>query len=600
MSLAASPTVPVAARRAQPRLWPLATIAWAATAVSLLLLFPRPFDAMSTDDFMRLTEVRDFLAGQGWFDVTQYRLDPPAGVFMHWSRLVDVPIAALILALTPFLGRAGAEAAAASAWPLVLLLPATILTGALARRLANAAAVLPAVFLLAASAPFLVHFRPGALDHHGVQLTLLLATLYGVTAGGSARLWPALGGVAAALSIAVGIEMVPALAAILAGVGLRWAIEGERTAKLTASFGLAFGGATALLFVATIPPARWGMTVCDQIALPFAVAAGLSGGLMALLAAASPRLASARLRLIAGSVAGAGVGAAVALAFPACLQDPFIHLDPQVAAVWLANVAETQNVFAFMRNAPDRVLPSYGPPVAALGLALAALWRAPQEIRAVWTAPLLALVTLCAVTLWEIRAGSGAAMIAWPLAAAALVRLLDIRTSLLASRTALLALFALSMPMLAFAGQAVGRVASHFALKPSKIALTGPLSCPGLDSVAPLAQLAPGLVASHINLGSAILAATKHTVLAAPYHRNIEGNRIAFAILLGDDATAKRLLAERHVDYVAICPGTAERFNLRKAAPDGLAERLARGEVPPYLAPVAGDPLAPLKIFRVR
>ena len=48
---------------------------------------------LSTDDAMRLVEVRDLLAGQGWFDLTQYRLSPPGGVAMHWSRLVDVPLA---------------------------------------------------------------------------------------------------------------------------------------------------------------------------------------------------------------------------------------------------------------------------------------------------------------------------------------------------------------------------------------------------------------------------------------------------------------------------------------------------------------------------
>src|SRR5690349_7387974 len=55
------------------------------------------FDAMSTDDAMRLVEVRDLLAGQSWFDLVQHRLDPPAGSPMHWSRLIDAPLAAMIL-----------------------------------------------------------------------------------------------------------------------------------------------------------------------------------------------------------------------------------------------------------------------------------------------------------------------------------------------------------------------------------------------------------------------------------------------------------------------------------------------------------------------
>ena len=54
------------------------------------------------DDQLRLVQICDWLAGQSWWDVTQYRMNPPAGGPMHWSRLVDVPIAGLILLLAPF------------------------------------------------------------------------------------------------------------------------------------------------------------------------------------------------------------------------------------------------------------------------------------------------------------------------------------------------------------------------------------------------------------------------------------------------------------------------------------------------------------------
>ena len=58
---------------------------------------------------MRMMQVRGLLHGQGWFDLRQYRLNPPFGANIHWSRLVDLPIAGLILALRPLLGGAGAE-----------------------------------------------------------------------------------------------------------------------------------------------------------------------------------------------------------------------------------------------------------------------------------------------------------------------------------------------------------------------------------------------------------------------------------------------------------------------------------------------------------
>src|SRR3546814_15625540 len=54
-----------------------------------------------TDDNLRLQQVRDWLGGQGWFDLRQHRMLPPEGADIHWSRLVDLPLAGLILLFKP-------------------------------------------------------------------------------------------------------------------------------------------------------------------------------------------------------------------------------------------------------------------------------------------------------------------------------------------------------------------------------------------------------------------------------------------------------------------------------------------------------------------
>ncbi|MCA1969044.1 MAG: hypothetical protein LDL42_07920, partial [Rhizobium sp.] len=85
------------------------------TVVVLLLInLPGATDyvGVDNDDAMRLVQVRDLLGGQSWFDLTQYRLGLDGGTLMHWSRLVDLPIAALILAFSQVLPAERAEAAA--------------------------------------------------------------------------------------------------------------------------------------------------------------------------------------------------------------------------------------------------------------------------------------------------------------------------------------------------------------------------------------------------------------------------------------------------------------------------------------------------------
>ena len=56
------------------------------------------------DSLLRLVQIRDLIGGQGWFDLHQYRMGPDGGFVMHWSRLVDAPIAAIMLAVAAVTG----------------------------------------------------------------------------------------------------------------------------------------------------------------------------------------------------------------------------------------------------------------------------------------------------------------------------------------------------------------------------------------------------------------------------------------------------------------------------------------------------------------
>ena len=159
------------ALRAAPGLLAAFAVAVVATAVPQ----SRHFFARIPDSLLRLVQVRDLLAGQGWFDLVQHRLDPPDGVLMHWSRLIDAPIAGLML-LGGLFGDG--EAFALTAWPLLMLLgmmAAAMCDGDRARRPRRGAAGAGAGALLLLDP--LLSFLPGDIDHHNAQLALMMATL---------------------------------------------------------------------------------------------------------------------------------------------------------------------------------------------------------------------------------------------------------------------------------------------------------------------------------------------------------------------------------------------------------------------------------------
>src|SRR3954449_8482617 len=64
---------------------------------------------LDTDDAMRLVQMHDWLAGRGWYDLVQPRVEPPLGLESHWSRLIDAGLAGTLWVCSRFFDAAMAE-----------------------------------------------------------------------------------------------------------------------------------------------------------------------------------------------------------------------------------------------------------------------------------------------------------------------------------------------------------------------------------------------------------------------------------------------------------------------------------------------------------
>ncbi len=220
------------------------------------------FVLADTDDNMRMSQVRALLAGQDWFDLRQYKLNPPYGANIHWSRLVDLPIAGIILALRPFVGGVDAERAAiaiAPMLPLLLLLFSLALT---VRRLIDRRAY-PLVFVaLFFAGSAMGMFAPTRIDHHGWQLALLSLAVAGIADPKRAR-GGAVTGIASAMSLWIGLEMLIYIALAGAAMALFWITDpGER--KRVSAYAVSLGGGTAVGFLVFASYANR-LPVCDAL-----------------------------------------------------------------------------------------------------------------------------------------------------------------------------------------------------------------------------------------------------------------------------------------------------------------------------------------------
>ncbi len=571
-----------------------AAMAVGAAALMLVMHAVRGFPTLAdskgdNDSVMRLVQVRDLLAGQGWFDLTQYRMGLEGGFEMHWSRLVDLPIALLVAGF--------GEPAALVIWPTVLFAVALFLTVRAARALGGEWAVLPAAVIGGLALYFVDLFPPAAFDHHNIQLVLALATFLCLVNARVQRHAGLVAGACAALMLAVGMEAAPYVAAACAIAAIGFLVGDDGDARVARGFGAAFAFVGVVALAATLPMRDWLAVECDAFSFPQASLAVLGGAGLAAIAA-TPALAASPRRRLAGLMVLGGLAAALLLAeFPQCLADPYADLDPRLQRYWLSAVSEAQSVVSVLRSDPAMFAGFYVTPLIALGVCGWAVVRERGDRAWIVAAAFLGIALL--VSFWQVRG----AMFSVPLAAVPLAawvgglrRGVEMRGGAL-PQLAMVAAWLASLNI-------VWQLAA-LPLKPAPEAGSGDEiakleRCYALSDYTTLATLPAGLVLAVSNQGSTILGATDHRVLNGPYHRNNAGNLAALDMLMGNPHTAADTAQRLGVTYVALCRGNPETSSLRRWAPEGLLATLFAGNTPSWLVPVAGTADAPIEIWQVR
>ncbi|OQW44433.1 MAG: hypothetical protein A4S16_03895 [Proteobacteria bacterium SG_bin6] len=544
------------------------------------------------DDMMRLAQIRDWLGGQAFNDWTQYRMAPPAGSPMHWSRLNDFVPAAMIMLSTPLLGQHGAELVAVSLYPPLLLVAAMLLIASIARKLWRDPAAPVAIVLMALAFPATSLFVPGRIDHHALQVVTVLVAARALIARptGASGL---IAGLAMACSLMIGLETLPQVVGLIGAAGLIWVVRGTRESARLAGLAAGLGGLT-LVFLLTMRPNYWPNNLCDSFTPASSAAILGESAVLALLAGATPWLRGPIWRAGIGAVGAIGTALAVLHAYPACLAGPYGQVDPFLLKNFITHIDEANSVFA--QDSVVRVIGLAGLMIAGIVAALWALARAGRR---------------------------------WPL-------ILPIAGAVLASGLVILAQLRgvylgvpLSVPLLAGfvarvrkTGRAVPMVAAWlgsagvaYAFIPDTVdRLTSPPPPPGIaisrdvtaqilcnrgDTWAAVDRYPAGVIMAPTNMASYLVGSTHHATVGAGYHRNNAGNIAMYRFFLSPAAAARPIGRLWRIDYVAFCPGDFEEIDLLERFPHSLAADLARDRAPAGFERLAlGN--SRLRLWRVR
>jgi hypothetical protein len=553
-----------------------------AMAIDVRMYFGDP------DDATRLVMVRDLLAGQGWYDPSVARIAPPHGLVMHWSRLLDGAIAALLWALRQVAPAGPAEWLTRVVWPLAWIPPAVLAALWLARNLGGRSAVMIGAVLLIVDPEIYRQFIPSRIDHHNVQIVMTLVAAACVTTDSRRLAWGVVGGVATAMGLAVGLEAV-VFHALIGGVWAGRFATDRRDRRPVAAYGAALALASVGLFLLQTPPPRWSLSVCDALAANLVVALAVAGGGMVAVACVGARL-SPPWRGMLLALVGMAAGAAYLALDPVCAHGPFAEVSPVARRVWLDTVEEVQPLAVMLRL--DRTTAIHAIVVLVMSLAAITLLmlEPPRRPRpaVICAGVLLGVAALSSVFVW--RVFDYVFWLGLPVIAAAGSRIAARRLGDVMVPTLAAAVLLSPNVVGAVANVAVG------ALQPQAAAADpdeGLRQCSAPAAFRQLRGLPPGLVLSEPDLGPYVLAYTRDAVIVAPYHRLSPEIIAAHDALDAAPAAAAEKVRSLRARYVVDCRGLA-----LLARAGGLGQRLRAGATPPWLQRLS-PPGATLAIYQV-
>jgi hypothetical protein len=566
------------------------------------------FDLSGNDDIMRMMSVRNWRDGQSWFDMTQYQLLAPDGVSIHWSRYIDFGIGALVFIFGLVMSTPLAEQWAAAVWPLLLLGALVLVVGYGTRRvLEPMAAAISMLSVVLYPAIGFDYFSVGRIDHHNVQILLMTIALFATILPDRPILFGAVAGIAAAASLAIGLEGLFFIAAIGLLHVFRAASSAPEPRTRLAAYCAAIAVFSLIFFLGQTAPHGWFVSQCDKLSPPYLLisAMGAFSGVAALTVPASQKHPAVFIAIV-GAVTGIGLYVGWSVISP-CLQSPYSNL-PQIAQVYIQErISEALPLHVHAAADPLIFMQYFGPAIVAL-VAATAIWLRERHLGrqsdGVWQVLFIGWIGFVACIIQNRQIVLLA--VVTPFLTGYAVRLalqsfFSARTG--RSRAVLWAAVALTLfqPVLSSAFFGIwNRSPRASPVAATQNAKAQPKwkdglqdeRCNNLQTLARLNAIPSGRVLSSLNLGPRLIMTTHHIAMAAPYHRNADAIMNGFVPFSGTAATLTQTATDQEIDYIVVC----RRSNYGDGT--SIGTRLASGEtVPGFTAMALDDPN--LMIFRL-
>ena len=562
------------------------------------------------DDQLRIVQVRDWLAGQSWSDVTQYRMNLPTGGDMHWSRLVDVPLALVIASLTPLVGQATAELWAAATVPMLTLGAFLFCYARLVRTHFGSTAAIASIAGLLTTVPVIMQLVPLRVDHHGWQLVCMTLCLHYLLDRERPIRSAALLAVVSAIWLEISIEAFPFVIAFIGTLGLRWLLSApvQKRSPLLSPFNILpvlTALASGVLLLTLKPLDSLDRADCDALSTvhvsAFAACALVSSAILALVHSARVQTGF-WVKLAVCALAGVAALAVIGIGAPQCAGDSFESLDPVVRRYWFDRTSEGLPVFE--RGFEQMVIAGVVMLFGLLGIAH--LIRSNDVSMETKIALVLTFAATALVGAYVSRTLAYfvivTSVIIAPLSAALFARRSDADSF---ARRKILRVLAILLLLPFVTGQLVATAIAKLqpapaSTKPDRfvIDIAAAKHCLDSSSIKALRGLPPSNLLSGLDAAPGILQHTEHRVVASGHHRNQAAMRDAILAFVATPDRLASVIQKRKIDYVVACAAAPEFIFYRDMHSDGNWARLDAGDR--YEMLVEQPRLGPFRVWKVR
>jgi len=567
------------------------------------------------DDFLRMSQIHAWMQGQGWFDLTAYKMVPPHGGDIHWTRLIDVPIATLIYLFQIFLNFEKATNLAAIVWPLLLMLiTLTIWTFICDRLLDNYPRWMPAFFGLL-SISTINQFPVGRVDHHNVQILFFGLMILGLV--NRDRKWgDYLIGFAIAFSMSVGAESLILTLFMLSIIGFEWAGSSSATGKGISKVGISLIMSTFVLYGLNFLPENYFIVAIDANSFFYLCAFVLIGvaflmlGLLSNLTNGTDKIKTFILRILVGvGVAGLVLGI-LYFVFPDYLNNPYGNLSEELKTRWLNYVSEAKSLSLVLYDFPFHWLATVGYYLFMLSIGAIVLLN--RKYANTKTVSLYIILFACVLgTLWQVRVIRTAALLVVPFCVIfsticwsflkekyheEKVFLYGFQTGVVMFQ---ISIFWYIAGALFFPLQGDVKISTDTSNVPETlIARRQPAHCLVNTDFTFLKTLPTSNVVSDLTTSTALMFHTDHSVVSGPYHRNQQAILDTLDFMGTDETKAKTVAEKYQLAYLGFCIG--KNANLARDYVSGsVTDKLLKGNIPDWLEEVSpqGDRLRVFKII---